>query len=396
MNSQLRQQLINKWPQIAPDARPMNPALNTTVQAILDAERIEAGLADDSLLNRVLFDPAWCPTMHGKLMAELEELHASEHEGGNAVYETFRGETYDPHDPTSTSGTALLKFPGDRRLFVCRNNADRLTAILRNQGPWRYCDVCIAENCQACTFNDHSTRPLPISCGRVVLMFEICMACEFVVTDTAFYGLRSSVMDAARPPAHGGDVVADQQRSLHPGSEVARAQQLRADVNHLRRLHPRAGDREPVAGTCCSGDEYERDQHVWVTGRRSSPENWPAETAAFDGAAPDSLSEVVFGRHATAGHRRAQRFVVAFVLVGIRLRETGQRPIRRVAFTEVGRDSRPGPTPRSGSTVDVVFDLLYRIGRQSADDGCTGARVQRRDRVLDLLGGQVDGRFLLA
>jgi hypothetical protein len=32
---------------------------------------------------------------------------------------------------------------------------------------------------------------------------------------------------------------------------------------------------------------------------------------------------------------------------------------------------------RSGSTVDVVFDLLYRVGRQSADDGCTGARVQR-------------------
>ena len=52
--------------------------------------------------------------------------------------------------------------------------------------------------------------------------------------------------------------------------------------------------------------------------------------------------------------------------------------------------------PRSGSTVDVVFDLLYRVGGQSADDGCTDARVQRRDRVLDLLGGQVDGRLLLA
>jgi hypothetical protein len=32
----------------------------------------------------------------------------------------------------------------------------------------------------------------------------------------------------------------------------------------------------------------------------------------------------------------------------------------------------------------VVFDLLYRVGRQSADDGCTDARVQRRDRGLDL------------
>ena len=35
------------------------------------------------------------------------------------------------------------------------------------------------------------------------------------------------------------------------------------------------------------------------------------------------------------------------------------------------------PTAEVGSTVDVVFDLLYRVGRQPADDGCTDARVQR-------------------
>ena len=173
----------------------MNPALNTTVQAVLDAEHIEAALADDSLLNSALFDPAWCPTMHAKLMAELEELHALEHQGGIADYRTFRGETYDPHDPASTSGTVLLKFPGDCRLFVCRNNADRLAAMMKG---WSFgvCDVCIAEDCQACTFNDHPTRPLPIACGRVVLMFEICTACEFIVTDTTFYGVRSSVLEA--------------------------------------------------------------------------------------------------------------------------------------------------------------------------------------------------------
>jgi hypothetical protein len=201
MNRQRRQQLIDKWPQIAPDARPMNPALNTTVQAVLDAERIEAALADDTLLNSALFDPAWCPTMHAKLLADLEELHALERENvgeeyKTADYVTFRGETYDPHDPASTSGTVLLKFPGDRRLFVCRNNADRLAAMMRNRGLWEACDVCIAEDCRSHVFIDHPTRPLPIACGRVVLMYEICTACEFVVTDTAFYGLRSSVMEA--------------------------------------------------------------------------------------------------------------------------------------------------------------------------------------------------------
>ena len=117
-------------------------------------------------------------------------------DGPNAVYVTFRCQPYDPHDPASTSGTALLKWPGDRRIFVCRNSADRLAAIMKCTGPWTACDVCVAEDCQASTFNDHPTRPLPIACGRVVLMFEICLACEFVVTDTAFYNLRSSALDA--------------------------------------------------------------------------------------------------------------------------------------------------------------------------------------------------------
>ena len=193
MNKARREELIAKY---HIDHPPMNPALNTTVQAILKAERIEANLADDTLLNKLLFDPTWCPTLHGKLTAALAELHAAEGQGGRVDYRTFRGETYDPHDPKDTSGTVLLKWPHDCRIFVCRNQPDRMAAMLQSTGLWNTCDVQIADDCTSLCFVDYPTRPLPISCGRVVLMFEICAACEFTVSDTVFFNMRSGVMEA--------------------------------------------------------------------------------------------------------------------------------------------------------------------------------------------------------
>ena len=49
-------------------------------------------------------------------------------------------------------------------------------------------------------------------------------------------------------------------RAFHPGVEVAGAQQLRADADHLRRLHPRARDREPATRTGCGRGPDERHQ----------------------------------------------------------------------------------------------------------------------------------------
>jgi hypothetical protein len=46
--------------------------------------------------------------------------------------------------------------------------------------------------------------------------------------------------------AYGGDAMAYRRRPLHPGSEVARAQQLRLDAYHLRRLHLRTRSRDPL------------------------------------------------------------------------------------------------------------------------------------------------------
>ncbi|MFG1933028.1 hypothetical protein ACGFK1_20650 [Mycobacterium sp. NPDC048908] len=171
------------------------------MRGVKKAERI-VPKTNDNLLIQVLFDPIANPTMHEKLMAELEALHALESEGGGAVYVTYRCDRFDPRGVEDTDGAALLKWPGDRRIFICRSNADRLAAWMEHQDPDAHCCVCIAEDCQAKTFYDHSSRPLPISCGRVVLMFEICMACEFAVTDTAYFNIRASVLDkqADLPP----------------------------------------------------------------------------------------------------------------------------------------------------------------------------------------------------
>lgn len=157
------------------------------------AEHLEARLAGDQLLNTVLTDPAYCPEVYAKLTAEREELYVIQRQGRGAQYVP---PDYHPHSPWETGRTALLKFPGDRRIFVCRNNADRLAAYFAAQGVWGMCDVCVAEDCMSQTLDDHPTRPLPIACGRVVIMFEICQACEFAVTDKVYFNLRANVLAA--------------------------------------------------------------------------------------------------------------------------------------------------------------------------------------------------------
>lgn len=197
-------------------ARPINPALNTAVQGIELAERLAAGLSDkddDQLLNALLSDPDACPPLHGKVMTELKALHELEGAKGWARYKVFSGKAYRPKD-----AAALLKIPGDRRIMVARNvtDIDRIVAEVRTDGPTEVCDVCIAPDCQACTFNDHATRHLPISRGRVVLLFEICTACEFAVTDTAYYNLRSAVLDEQAKLPAGAVILPNPEKPIDP------------------------------------------------------------------------------------------------------------------------------------------------------------------------------------
>src|SRR4051812_8629607 len=69
---------------------------------------------------------------------------------------------------------------------------------------------------------------------------------------------------------------------------MARAQQLRVDVDDVRRLHPRTGDREPAAGACCGYAEDECSQPAPLDGgldtaacRRSRTIRHPGTTAAL-------------------------------------------------------------------------------------------------------------------
>ena len=83
--------------------------------------------------------------------------------------------------------------------------------------------------------------------------------------------------------------LADRRRALHPGCEVAGAQQLRADPDDIRRLHPRSRDREPATRTCCGGARHrQRGENAPLDGgldmaacRRSRTIRHPGTTAAL-------------------------------------------------------------------------------------------------------------------
>ena len=96
-------------------------------------------MADDSLRDQTLIDPAWCPAMHAQLVAALEELHALEREDGpNAQYVTFRRRNRTtPTTRSSTSGTALLKWPGGPPDFcVPQQRRPAWQPSLKRTGPW--------------------------------------------------------------------------------------------------------------------------------------------------------------------------------------------------------------------------------------------------------------------
>ena len=60
-------------------------------------------------------------------------------------------------------------------------------------------------------------------------------------------------------------------------------------TDHLRRLHPRASGREPVAGTCCRGVGYERGQPIWTTGELVTLKAGLNDNRGRDGFVDDDL-----------------------------------------------------------------------------------------------------------
>ena len=111
--------------------RPTDPALNPTVNDILDANRIVAQTWRHD--GAALFDPKWSPEMYAlgeRWMSDLRAARANGHVE-YVAYDSYGHETpYDPDDPHEL-GT-LVNFVGQQRIYVCRRAPDLFSAMLQN------------------------------------------------------------------------------------------------------------------------------------------------------------------------------------------------------------------------------------------------------------------------
>ena len=202
-----RQQITAKFP--AMNWRPMDPALNTSVQAVLRAERIvaqvwrwkwerEGGLgAFDPAL--VLFDPARVPALAQRADAATEDFHRRTGPGGALRYNTHDGDAdHDPHDPADQGVVSVWRV-GSNRCHVVRDRwldspgrfwcttdyfAELFEIVVDQLDYWDCgdygcdgdcdlkCNVNIAQSCSG------TTRMMPANRGTLVLLFRCCRECE--------------------------------------------------------------------------------------------------------------------------------------------------------------------------------------------------------------------------
>lgn len=159
--------------------RPMDPALNMTVQAILDGEQIVHKLYGDDLDVTVLFDPVLSPLLHAKADAIMRDVRAAV-ASGQAQYVMPGREAYDLED--SETREVFLSF-GDIRICVCRNKVDYFVAMLEHYAsrPWQCCVFNIVDDCHSSLKPedgiDQTTKFLPLTRGQFVLLLDICRPC---------------------------------------------------------------------------------------------------------------------------------------------------------------------------------------------------------------------------
>jgi hypothetical protein len=206
--------------------RPMDPALNTTVQAILNAERITAGCAD----NSALFDPAWSPVMHRVAERVMAGLRSGLTEGTVRLrYHDYDGGV--DLDDRTTEAVLIHDVGSKYALVCCRANASLDDRTLRGadyyrnmleyraeiDDYWQYgdtnnsryiadyelrCTVNIADDCSAPLspdvgdFGGGTTRLMPMHLGPYVLLFRCCRGCEAKAGRDAETNFKISVMEA--------------------------------------------------------------------------------------------------------------------------------------------------------------------------------------------------------
>ena len=159
------------------DRPPLDPQLDTTVQGVLDADRIVAQTWRHD--GAALFDPKWSPAMYALAQRWMSDLRAARANGlvEYMAYDSHGHETpFDPDDPHEP-GT-LVNFVGEQRIYVCRLAPELFSTMLQNAaylhrvGEEWSCDVGIVASCGG------QTMLHPYNSGGCLLLFEICEACN--------------------------------------------------------------------------------------------------------------------------------------------------------------------------------------------------------------------------
>jgi hypothetical protein len=204
----------------APVSSPLQKG-NPVVSRILAGEQFH-----DNVFTRdsaELFDPVRCPRMHEIARAALDYVHTSK----DITWDDHGDSDRDPFVPFSADDPALYVYKvGSGYVTVCRNPKAVGAFTLATVGPDRsrrgvdyfagmyrlmtslhngwWADGCSIELATGCAGNDRDdagflhgpTQLMPLLCGSVLLIIEICTPCLDYATEAARTGYELSVMEA--------------------------------------------------------------------------------------------------------------------------------------------------------------------------------------------------------
>jgi hypothetical protein len=181
---------------------PMNPALNTTVQAILDAEHVVSRLGFARRLGDWV-DPSRSPRLHEiatKAHRDLREAMAR----GEIEYDDFaeEGYSYDPDHPSDAA--VLIHFVGTDRVSVCQRQlpgllergADYHAGLLQLYGSVYDgaregdCSIRLAPDCGG------PNSMMTWTYGAFLLVFRCCEECNLLARENAEVGYKLGLMEA--------------------------------------------------------------------------------------------------------------------------------------------------------------------------------------------------------
>lgn len=184
------------------DRRPVSPALDTTVQAILDAERVTARQGFARQIGDWV-DPSRSPRMY-EIAAEAHRDLRAAMARCEIEYDDFADEGY-PFDPDNPSDAAvLMHFVGTDRVSVCKRplpgrverGVDYHTGLLQLYGSVYDgaregdCSIRLARDCGG------PNSMMTLTYGAFLLVFRCCEKCNLLARENAEVGYKLSLMEA--------------------------------------------------------------------------------------------------------------------------------------------------------------------------------------------------------